>query len=124
LIDAEETAEQAAIRELEEETGYKAEKVAESSPVTVSDPGRSRLSTVEQATVCAASHTGCVGMTNANMKLVVLSVPMDDKLETPASRPDEGEHIEKRVISLDKLNAALKGTYTSHLVTQVLLPFS
>ncbi|KIM57660.1 hypothetical protein SCLCIDRAFT_130000 [Scleroderma citrinum Foug A] len=93
LIDAEETAEQAAVRELEEETGYKAEKVAESSPVTVSDPG----------------------MTNANMKLVVVSVLMDDKLETPASRLDEGEHIEKRVIPLDKLNAALNGTYTSHL---------
>ena len=56
-------------------------------------------------------------MTNANMKLVVVSVLMDDKLETPASRLDEGEHIEKRVIPLDKLNAALNGTYTSHLVT-------
>lgn len=63
------------------------------------------------------SHIGCVGMTNANMKLVVVSVLMDDKLETPASRLDEGEHIEKRVIPLDKLNAALNGTYTSHLVT-------
>jgi ADP-ribose pyrophosphatase len=39
LIDKGETAEQAAIRELEEETGFKAVSVLESSPVIVSDPG-------------------------------------------------------------------------------------
>ncbi|KAI6168659.1 NUDIX hydrolase domain-like protein [Pisolithus thermaeus] len=86
LIDKDETAEQAAIRELEEETGYKAEKVAESSPIIYSDPG----------------------MSNANMKLVVASVPMDDQLEMPDSKLDVGEHIVKRVIPLDELNATLK----------------
>lgn len=39
LIDEGETPEQAAVRELEEETGYKAQKVIESSPVLVADPG-------------------------------------------------------------------------------------
>jgi len=39
LIDKGETAENAAIRELEEETGFKADGVLESSPVIVSDPG-------------------------------------------------------------------------------------
>lgn len=39
LVDEGETAEQAAIRELEEETGFKAAKVLESSPVLVADPG-------------------------------------------------------------------------------------
>ena len=39
LIDNGETPEQAAMRELEEETGYKADGVIESSPVVVSDPG-------------------------------------------------------------------------------------
>lgn len=39
LIDEGETPEQAAIRELEEETGYKADKVLESSPIIVPDPG-------------------------------------------------------------------------------------
>ena len=39
LIDEGETAEKAAIRELEEETGFKADLVLESSPVIVSDPG-------------------------------------------------------------------------------------
>ena len=44
LIDNGETAEQAAIRELEEETGYKAKKVIESSSLIVADPGMLLLS--------------------------------------------------------------------------------
>ncbi|KAH7927698.1 hypothetical protein BV22DRAFT_1103507 [Leucogyrophana mollusca] len=86
-IDKGETPEDAAIRELEEETGYKAEGVTESSPIVVCDPG----------------------MTNANMKLVVVSVSLEDKLETPDSKLDEGEHIVKRIVPLDKLNDELKG---------------
>ena len=39
LIDKGESPESAAIRELEEETGYKAEGVLEMSPVMVCDPG-------------------------------------------------------------------------------------
>jgi ADP-ribose pyrophosphatase len=41
LIDEGETAEQAAFRELEEETGFRANKVLQISPVIVSDPGQS-----------------------------------------------------------------------------------
>jgi len=40
LIDKRETAESAAMRELEEETGYKAESVVEVSHLMVCDPGR------------------------------------------------------------------------------------
>lgn len=40
LVDEGETPEQAAIRELEEETGYKANSVIESSPLIVCDPGK------------------------------------------------------------------------------------
>jgi ADP-ribose pyrophosphatase len=40
LIDEGETAEQAAFRELEEETGFKANSVLQMSPVTVTDPGQ------------------------------------------------------------------------------------
>ena len=40
LIDEGETAEQAAFRELEEETGFKANSVLQISPVIVSDPGQ------------------------------------------------------------------------------------
>ena len=39
VIDEGETPEQTAIRELEEETGFKADSVIESSPVVVNDPG-------------------------------------------------------------------------------------
>lgn len=40
LIDQKETPEEAAIRELEEETGYKAKKVLQSTTLLVSDPGQ------------------------------------------------------------------------------------
>ncbi|KAJ4501718.1 NUDIX hydrolase domain-like protein [Lentinula lateritia] len=81
LIDEGETPEQAAIRELEEETGYKADSVIESSPILVSDPG----------------------MTNANMKLVVLNVTLEDKLETPDQKLESGEFIVRRVVELKEL---------------------
>ncbi|KAJ3773728.1 NUDIX hydrolase domain-like protein [Lentinula raphanica] len=86
LIDEGETPEQAAIRELEEETGYKADSVIESSPLLVSDPG----------------------MTNANMKLVVLNVTLEDKLETPEQKLESGEFIVRRVIELKQLLNELK----------------
>ncbi|KAG1804241.1 NUDIX hydrolase domain-like protein [Suillus subaureus] len=88
LVDAGETAEAAAIRELKEETGYEADVTTEpeSSPIVVSDPG----------------------MTNANMKLVVVSVLLEDKLETPTPHLDDGEHIITRVVELDQLVSELK----------------
>ncbi|KAJ7273410.1 NUDIX hydrolase domain-like protein [Mycena rebaudengoi] len=86
LIDEGETPEQAAIRELEEETGFKADRVIESSPVIVADPG----------------------MTTANMKLVVLAVELADKLETPEQKLEAGEFIVKRVVEIAKLNEELK----------------
>jgi 8-oxo-dGTP pyrophosphatase MutT (NUDIX family) len=48
LIDEGETPEQAAIRELEEETGFKASSVIESTPVIVSDPGILYLGSLEE----------------------------------------------------------------------------
>lgn len=49
------------------------------------------------------------GMTNANMKLVVLNVVLPDQLETPSQQLQPGEFIVRRVIQLDKLNDKLKG---------------
>lgn len=43
LVDEGETPEQAAIRELQEETGFKADKVLETSTLMVSDPGMLQL---------------------------------------------------------------------------------
>lgn len=40
LIDEGETPEKTAIRELEEETGFKADGVIESSPIMANDPGK------------------------------------------------------------------------------------
>ncbi|KAG8720456.1 hypothetical protein FRC08_000182 [Ceratobasidium sp. 394] len=85
LIDSGETAERAAIRELEEETGYKASGVAQVSPLLVSDPG----------------------LTSANMKLVAVNVDIKEG-EEPAQKLDEGEHIVKRVVELDKLLGELQ----------------
>lgn len=85
LIDSGETPEQTAIRELEEETGYKASGVAEVSPLLVSDPG----------------------MTSANMKLIALNVDVEEG-EEPAQKLEEGEHIVKKVVELDKLMEELQ----------------
>ncbi|KAF9239626.1 hypothetical protein BU15DRAFT_87935 [Melanogaster broomeanus] len=72
--DPEEEAEATALRELEEETGYRAtlEDVIECSPTVVCDPG----------------------MTTAKMKLV---------MEYPVPHPDPGEHIVVKVVELAKL---------------------
>jgi len=48
-------------------------------------------------------------MTNANMKLVILSVDLDDKMETPVPTLEEGEHIVTKVVEISKLHAELEG---------------
>jgi len=86
LVDEGESPEEAAIRELFEETGYAATRVIESSPILVNDPG----------------------MTNANMKLVMLDVIMEDVLENHSQHLDVGEHIVTKVVKLQKLEDELK----------------
>ncbi|KAH9951439.1 NUDIX hydrolase domain-like protein [Amylocystis lapponica] len=86
LIDEGETAEETAIRELEEETGFKGSKILESSPLLVCDPG----------------------MTTANMKLVMVDVPFPDKLEKSDQKLEAGEFITIRIVELPKLVAELK----------------
>ncbi|KAF6764951.1 NUDIX hydrolase domain-like protein [Ephemerocybe angulata] len=86
LIDEGETPETTAIRELEEETGYKADRVLDVSPIIVSDPG----------------------MTNANMKLVTVSVWFEDEIQKPEPKLEPGEHIETRVVPLTELHEKLK----------------
>ncbi|KAH8113665.1 hypothetical protein DFH11DRAFT_1510317, partial [Phellopilus nigrolimitatus] len=69
LIDGKETAEQAAIRELEEETGFKADRAIEVSPIAATDPGP---------------------MTTASMKLAVLCMIFPDALEFIDAKLEEG----------------------------------
>ncbi|USW52767.1 Putative NUDIX hydrolase domain-containing protein [Septoria linicola] len=85
LIDEGETPEQAAVRELKEETGYEG-KVLDCSPTIVADPG----------------------LTNANMQMVTIEVQLKEGDEEPEQHLDEGEHIERRVIALDQLYEKLQ----------------
>ncbi|KAI5480007.1 ADP-ribose pyrophosphatase [Pseudohyphozyma bogoriensis] len=92
LIDKGETAEQAAVRELYEETGYGGKqfegrvKVVEIGGVTPSDPG----------------------MTTANMNLATLEVDLKEDEARPVAKLEEGEHIEVRVTPLKELYAHLQ----------------
>jgi ADP-ribose pyrophosphatase len=49
-------------------------------------------------------------MTNANMKLAVLSVDLEDKMETPKPNLEVGEHIVTRIVELSRLQYELEGT--------------
>ncbi|KAF5628690.1 Nit-4-like protein [Fusarium sp. NRRL 25303] len=80
LIDAEETAEEAAVREFKEETGYDC-KVLSVSPAQAADPG----------------------MTNANMQLAMVEVQLGENDEEPEQRLDDGEHIQREIIPLSEL---------------------
>lgn len=86
LIDEGDTVESAATRELEEETGFKADSVQDVSDLTVVDPG----------------------MTNANMKFVIANVTLEDKLTKPKQKLEAGEFIVTRVVELSKLHEELK----------------
>ena len=80
LIDGSESAEEAAVRELREETGYEG-RVVSVSPVVAADPG----------------------MTSANMQLAMMEVHLQEGDQEPEQQLDEGEHIERVVVPLDEL---------------------
>jgi len=86
LIDDGETPEAAAIRELREETGYEAEGALDSSSVLANDPG----------------------MSTANMKLIILDVPLDGEMESPDQNLEGGESIIRRTVEVKNLYRALK----------------
>jgi ADP-ribose pyrophosphatase len=80
LVDGHESAEQAAIREMKEETGY-AGKILEVGPVVASDPG----------------------LANATLQLVMMEVQLSEKESMPDQKLDEGELIERVVVPLNEL---------------------
>ena len=106
LMDENETPEEAALRELREETGYIGEKVVEVSPIIASDPG---WDLQRHITWLRSSDFRFSGMTNSTMKLVSVAVTCKDQLETPEQKLDDGESITLRVVELSKLNQILKG---------------
>jgi ADP-ribose pyrophosphatase len=77
LIDADETAEEAAVREFKEETGYEC-KVLSVSPAQAADPG----------------------LSDANMQLVMVEVKLGEGDEEPEQRLEDGEHIQRVVVPL------------------------
>ncbi|EXJ67486.1 uncharacterized protein A1O5_09499 [Cladophialophora psammophila CBS 110553] len=81
LVDEHETPEEAAVREMKEETGYDG-KVFDVSPVLASDPG----------------------MTNSTIKLVMVEVKLSGEEDfMPEQRLDDGELIERVMVPLDEL---------------------
>ena len=81
LIDGDETAEEAAVREMKEETGYEG-RILETSPAVASDPG----------------------LTNATLKLVMMEVRLGEGDEAmPEQRLDDGELIERVMVPLTDL---------------------
>lgn len=54
-------------------------------------------------------------MTNANMKLVLVNVELEDKLESPQQKLEAGEFIVPRVVELANLHEELKGAYENAL---------
>jgi ADP-ribose pyrophosphatase len=80
LVDATESPEEAAVRELREETGYEG-RVLSLSPTITNDPG----------------------MTTANMQLVMVEVRLSEGDVEPEQQLDEGEHIQRVVVPLDEL---------------------
>jgi ADP-ribose pyrophosphatase len=80
LVDAAESPEEAAVRELREETGYEG-RVLSVSPTIATDPG----------------------MTTANMQLVMVEVALREGDVEPEQHLDDGEHIQRVVVPLDEL---------------------
>ena len=84
LVDAGETSEQAAVREMKEETGYEG-RILETGPVVASDPG----------------------LTNATLQLVMMEVELKDGEGMPEQRLDDGEAIERVIVPLSELYGRL-----------------
>ena len=54
-------------------------------------------------------------MTSANMKLVVLDVPLDGDMESPEQNLEDGESIVRRAVEVKNLYKVLKGTRGRHI---------
>jgi hypothetical protein len=57
-------------------------------------------------------------MTTANMKLVILDVPLDNEMESPDQNLEDGESIVRRAVEVKNLYRVLKGMLYSLTVPQ------
>eukprot|EP01121_Diplochlamys_sp_Union-15-3_P011846 TRINITY_DN3473_c0_g2_i1.p1 TRINITY_DN3473_c0_g2~~TRINITY_DN3473_c0_g2_i1.p1 ORF type:complete len:203 (+),score=45.62 TRINITY_DN3473_c0_g2_i1:87-695(+) len=96
LVDKGETPQQAALRELKEETGYIADGIKESSPVLSLEPG----------------------LTNANMRLVHLEIDGDkEENKNPVQCVEETENIDIVRVPYDNLFESLLSVASLHKYT-------
>ena len=56
------------------------------------------------------------GMTNANMKLVMVDVPFPGELEVSEQKLDAGEFITRRIVELSKLSEEFASMYPSYFL--------
>jgi ADP-ribose pyrophosphatase len=80
LIDENETPMEAAVREFKEETGYDC-RVLSVSPPQAAD----------------------AGMSNATMQLVMVEAELNEGVEEPEQRLEDGEHIQRIIVPLSEL---------------------
>jgi 8-oxo-dGTP pyrophosphatase MutT (NUDIX family) len=107
LIDKDETPEQAALRELKEETGYVGSTAA-ATPPTVS------------RNVCMSP-----GLADETVQVVVVNVDLDDPAnDNPRAEPDAGEHITVHRVSLKDGFQSLLDKGTSPMAIQGLYLFA
>jgi len=59
-------------------------------------------------------------MTSANMKLVVLDVPLEGDMESPEQNLEDGESIVRRIVEVKNLCKVLRGTRGRHTQLPVL----
>lgn len=92
--EGEEGAKIAALRELEEETGYGQSgghqvDIVSSGGIMFNDPG----------------------MISSNMTLVVVKIQLDDEAPDPVAKPEDGEFIEKHLVPVKGLWKRLQGRF-------------
>lgn len=95
----------AALRELQEETGYgglESEVKGDSANI---DDGRGELKVLETTNVMFDDP----GMTGANMRLCIVKIDVKADAPEPVAQPEEGEFIEKHLLPVKGLYKSLKG---------------
>ncbi len=112
LVDAgeegKEGATRAALRELQEETGYggsQEDAAAGKDGKNGDDDGRGELTVLETSEIMVSDP----GLSGANMRLCVVRIDVADDAPEPVAQPEEGEFIEKHLVPVKGLYAGLKG---------------